>query len=173
MPGLDPLLRAVAAHRPEAVRPGVPAHLTVLYPFLPAEQLTEQTVGRCRELCAGTGPLRLRFDHVEAGPSMVFLAPVPAAPVAALTRSFIAQWPQCPPYGGRFGPEPAPHLTLTLAPGPDTGPGTGPAPGTDPDEGARIAALAEGFLPVETEPAVAVLVELTDSGWAQRAVLPL
>ena len=160
VPSLDPVLDAVAARWPEAVRPGIPAHLTVLYPFVPAGAgLTDRAVERCRELCAGAGPLRVRFERAVVGPAIVSTAPVPAGRAVALARSFTAQWPEFPPYGGRFGPDPHPHVTLALGP--------------DPGRNAEIAAFVNEALPAQADLHTAALVELTERGWRQRALLPL
>lgn len=160
VPGLDPVLDAVAARWPEAVRSGIPAHLTLLYPFVPSGTgLTDRAVERCRELCAGAGPLRVTFERAVVGPAIVSTAPVPADRAVALARSFITEWPEFPPYGGRFGPDPHPHVTLAL--------------GADPARNAEVAALVDGALPVRAELQMAALVELTERGWHQRAVLPL
>lgn len=158
VPELDPVLAVVADRSPDAVRAGVPAHLTLLYPFVPAAGLTGATVDRCRTLCAGAGPLACTFTRTTAGPSMVATAPEPAGPVAALATALRAEWPEHPPYGGRFGTDPDPHVTLAL----------GPVP-----EPAGVTGAADALLPVDAHLRTAVLVELTADGWRERAVLPL
>ncbi len=159
VPGLDPVLRAVADRWPEAVRAGVPAHLTVLHPFVPAGRLGGGTVERCRRICAAAGPLRVTFERAGVGEAIVSTAPVPVGPAAALARAFTAEWPELPPYGGRFGPDPDPHVTLALGPG--------------AARNAEIAAFVDGFLPVAADLRTAVLVELVERGWTERAALPL
>ncbi|ANY08612.1 2'-5' RNA ligase family protein [Pseudonocardia sp. HH130630-07] len=147
------MLRAVAAHRPGAVRDGIPAHLTLLYPFVPADVLTPDTVRRLRDACAATGPVTVGFTRATSTPTMVSVAPEPIAPVAALARRLRDGWPGYPPYGGRFGPDPAPHVTLALDPGPDA---------------AGIVATAGDLLPVRARLDVAALVETTASGWREH-----
>ncbi|ALE73077.1 hypothetical protein FRP1_08175 [Pseudonocardia sp. EC080625-04] len=155
---LDPVLAVIAGRRPDAVRPGIPAHLTLLYPFLPTTEVTEGVVDRCRALSAGTGRLTCRFTRTHVGPTMISTAPEPAGPVAALATALRAQWPDHPPYGGRFGPDPEPHVTLALGPVEDPGGISGPA---------------DTLLPIEAHLDTAVLVELTGDGWRQRATFPL
>ncbi|WP_316690539.1 2'-5' RNA ligase family protein [Pseudonocardia sp. H11422] len=141
------------------MRAGVPAHLTVLYPFMPASVLTEEVVSRCRELCSGTGPLTVRFERCEVAPGIVGLPPVPSGPIEGLTRSFVEEWPDYRPYGGAYGDTPAAHATAAL--------------GAAAEEANAIAAWASALLPVTAELRAAVLVELTASGWAERARLML
>lgn len=159
VPELDPLVDAVAARWPDAVRTGIPAHLTVLYPFVPADRLTDADLARCRELCRGTGPFRVAFRGAAVGPSIVMAPPEPTDGASALTRAFTTAWPGHPPYGGRFGPAPEPHVTLAL--------------GSDRERNAAIAAFAGDLLPVHADLRTAVVVELGAGGWTQRAELPL
>ena len=90
---------------------GLPAHITLLYPFLTARAIggeTEQTLGAL----LGEIPA---FDFVlsEVGrfPGVVYLAPEPAAPFVALTRALVERWPERQPYGGVYE-EIIPHLTV-------------------------------------------------------------
>jgi 2'-5' RNA ligase len=145
VPPLDPLLAA------EASRAGVPAHLTILYPFADAADLTPGIVERCRQLCAATAPVTVTFEDAVVWPEIVATVPSPAAPLAALTRAFTSAFPEYPPYGGRFGADPQPHVTLAVSPD---------------------ATLVAPFAPVRAQLRGAVLVELTESGWNELASLP-
>ena len=90
---------------------GLPAHITLLYPFLAARAL-----GRDAELTLGSllGEIP-SFDFVlsEVGrfPGVVYLAPEPAAPFIALTQALVERWPDHQPYGGAYE-EIIPHLTV-------------------------------------------------------------
>jgi hypothetical protein len=91
---------------------GVPAHVTVVYPFLPPQRVDDDAL---RRLAAAVGTV-LAFTCTLArtdwfGEDAVWLAPEPAAPFRALTRAVWDAFPECPPYGGVHG-EPTPHLTL-------------------------------------------------------------
>ncbi len=90
----------------------MPAHITVLYPFLPEDQITPEVGDQLVQLFAGQSA----FDIVLAGCArfsggVLYLAPRPAQPLRALTRAVVAAWPQTPPYGGLFD-EVVPHLTV-------------------------------------------------------------
>lgn len=89
---------------------GVPAHVTVLYPFRPiVDDATSRTVAG---LAAGVSTFDVHFTTVGrfAG-DVVYLAPEPAAPFRRLTAGATAAFPDCPPYGGTVA-DPVPHLTV-------------------------------------------------------------
>jgi 2'-5' RNA ligase len=91
---------------------GVPAHITVLYPFLPPEQLDDAIL----ESLAAVVATAHAFDFTLArvawfGTEVVWLDPDPAEPLRELTAQVWQRFPQCSPYGGRHA-ELIPHLTI-------------------------------------------------------------
>lgn len=90
---------------------GVPAHVTILFPFLPAERLLPEVHRELAAIAATQAPFEVRFERVGRFPDVVYLAPEPAAPFVALTNAFVARYPELPPYGGAFD-EVIPHLTV-------------------------------------------------------------
>ncbi|MFI6298968.1 2'-5' RNA ligase family protein [Nonomuraea sp. NPDC050790] len=87
---------------------GVPAHVTVLYPFLDAEEVDE---GALRELFGACERFDLVFERAARFPGLVYLVPEPAEPVRRLTEAVVARWPEAQPYRGKHG-EITPHLTV-------------------------------------------------------------
>ncbi len=91
---------------------GIPSHVTILFPFLPATRLDP---GVRRTLCAiaaARQPFEVGFSRVGRFPGVVYLAPEPAEPFVQLTTALVERFPGHPPYGGRFE-EVIPHLTIT------------------------------------------------------------
>ncbi|WP_306214281.1 2'-5' RNA ligase family protein [Actinoplanes sp. RD1] len=91
---------------------GVPAHVTVLYPFLPPDAVDDAVLAALRA-AIGSVP---RFDAnlTEVGwfaDRVVWLAPRPAQPFRDLTAAVWSRFPQAPPYTGEFA-EVVPHLTI-------------------------------------------------------------
>src|SRR2546421_9595939 len=104
---------AVAEHRalldPHA-RIGVPAHITVLYPFVPAPP-DAGVLDRVRELVGAMPAFEYRLTHTAwFGAEVLWLAPEDDRPFRALTSSICAAFPEFLPYQGKF--EPVPHLTI-------------------------------------------------------------
>ena len=93
---------------------GVPAHVTLLYPFLPVETLDDGVVAELRWFFRGIDAFPVRFTSVrhfeEAG--AVWIEPE-SNPLVQLTRALARRWPECPPYSGTIPPdEVIPHLTI-------------------------------------------------------------
>jgi 2'-5' RNA ligase len=95
-----------------AAAAGAPAHVTLLFPFVPVDSLGQEVRRGLAEVAAGCEPFEVRFEAVGRFPGVVYLAPEPAAPFAALTAAIAERFPAYPPYGGAFDAV-IPHLTLT------------------------------------------------------------
>src|SRR5262249_62369631 len=106
---------AVAEHRAKldsSARDGVPAHVTVLYPFLSPALLDDAVLASLAQLFAGVPPFAFTLDRVAwFGDAVVYLGPADPAPFRALTDLAFAGFPSCPPYGGEHA-EVVPHLTI-------------------------------------------------------------
>ena len=115
---------ALTIRIPEAdafVRAPFPAHITVLYPFLPAARITPEVHAELAALFADRPPFVLTFAEFRRYPGVLYLPPAPDHPVRALTRAVRERWPEAVPYRGVFGPEGLdPHLTLANDEGPET-----------------------------------------------------
>lgn len=111
--------RAVGRHRRRldpAAAGGVPAHVTVLYPFVPPERITQGTIDQVRAALAGARAFACTFARVAwFGETVVWLAPEPDEPFRVLTDAVWRRFPDHPPYENAYG-DPDPHLTVGTAP---------------------------------------------------------
>ncbi|MFJ6133729.1 2'-5' RNA ligase family protein [Janibacter terrae] len=90
------------------------AHITALAPFAPAP--TPDQLATVAAIAARTAPITVRLDEIDQFPDgIIHLRPEPDAPLRALTAALAAAFPAFPPYEGRFGRVPVPHLTLDAA----------------------------------------------------------
>jgi hypothetical protein len=92
---------------------GVPAHVTVLYPFAGPDDVDEAALA---ETFAALPAFDFALDRVErfdAGP--VWLHPEPSEHFAALTHAVWQRFPDYPPYEGVFEVV-IPHLTVSDVP---------------------------------------------------------
>jgi 2'-5' RNA ligase len=136
---------------------GIPAHVTILFPFVEPARLGE-IAGRLAELVAGAGAFDLTFRRTARWPELLYLEPEPAEPLVALTHAIEREWPDHPPYGGAHETI-VPHLTV--------------ADSADPALLDRIAADVEPRLPVATHVREAsVFVEDDGGRWPERSRLP-
>ena len=104
------------AHRevyPERIPEQIPFSITLLYPWLPAADVTQVDLERLRAFFAQRPPLEFSLTRVTEFPGVVAYAePEPEDDLRATMRALWALYPHCPPYG-RPGFEPRPHATLT------------------------------------------------------------
>ena len=90
---------------------GVPAHVTLIYPFVPAEAIGASEIATLRMLFGAASSFAFELTSSARFPTMVYLRPVPDEPIRALTASLERAFPAYPPYGGAFD-EVIPHLTV-------------------------------------------------------------
>ncbi len=91
---------------------GVPAHVTVLFPFLPPSLVSDSVVARIEQTLRGVPAFDFALDRTEwFGDQVVWLAPEPDEPFRRLIRTLSDAFPECPPYGGAYD-EQVPHLTI-------------------------------------------------------------
>lgn len=153
----DTLANIRRRHDPAAAK-GVPAHITLLFPFIPVARLDPAVRGELAEIAGSMAPFAVRFADVGRFPGVVYLVPEPADPFAALTASIVSRFPDHPPYAGEHG-EVVPHLTLTDSPG---------AP-LD-----AVAGAARHWLPFSRRiSALELLIEDGAGHWARRWRIPL
>ena len=117
VPATEPAVREHRARLDKAAGDGVPAHITVLYPFVPPAEVGEPLLASLGSMFAGLAAFEFTLDRIGwFGDEVVWLGPGDAAPFTTLTDLVFTAFPSCPPYGGQH-PEVIPHLTIG-----DTGP---------------------------------------------------
>jgi 2'-5' RNA ligase len=138
---------------PSASR-GVPAHVTLLFPFLTADQVGPDGLAFLHDLFATTPPIRARLVEVRSFPQgVLYLAPEPVDWFVSLTQALSARFGLLP-YGG-VHESVTPHLTIVQA--------------GKPAIMAEIAAHVAPRLPIELAVREAWLMEQRDRGYWRRA----
>lgn len=89
----------------------VPAHITVLYPFMPPERIDASVLSAIQMAVARSTPFEFSLEHVGRFPDAVYLSPDPASPFVRLTQCLVRAFPDYQPYGGRFDSV-VPHLSV-------------------------------------------------------------
>lgn len=116
-----------------SARNGMPAHVTVLFPWFRARELSAELLSELGGVAAGCPAFDAGFERVDRFAETLWLAPSPAEPFASLTEAVRRRWPEHPPFEGRFQTV-VPHLTI--------------ADGIDPAAHAHVVADVERRLPV-------------------------
>ncbi|MGH2983149.1 MAG: 2'-5' RNA ligase family protein [Solirubrobacterales bacterium] len=109
------------AHRelyPERVPEQIPLSLTLLYPWIPAESVTEAGMERLRAFFASRPSLEFELIRLDQFPNkVVYAVPEPDDQLRATMRALWTLYPQYPPYREPGG-DPPPHCTLGRLEGP-------------------------------------------------------
>lgn len=114
-----PVPSAEGVLQESAREPGIPAHITLLYPFLAARSIDADTEAALAALLLEIPAFDFALSEIGRFPGVVYLAPEPAGRFVALTEALVTRWPEQQPYGGDY-PEVIPHLTVAYgAPIPD------------------------------------------------------
>jgi 2'-5' RNA ligase len=141
---------------------GMPAHITLLYPFTDSEQLESSQLDRIGKALAAFAPFEAeltRTDRFERpADTVVWLAPDPVEPFAAMADALAAEFPEHAPYGGKYESI-VPHLTVAMSAAQNL---------LD-----AIEADVAGRLPIRIRVYEAALYEHTPDGWKVRTPLPL
>ena len=138
---------------------GVPAHVTLLYPFVPAERLDEHVEARLAAVVGEAESFDFVLERTARFPQILYLAPDPPEPFLRLTEAIAAAWPEHPPYEGVHETV-IPHLTV--------------AESEDPALLDEIAGAVEPALPIRSKVSEALLLEEGEYGfWQPRCRLPL
>jgi 2'-5' RNA ligase len=112
VPEAEPAVRHHREHLDANAPLGIPAHITVLFPFMPPETIDPSALTRLGELFADVSRFRFRLDHTDwFGDDVLWLGPQDPRPFRDLTQRVFRAYPSFPPFGGRFD-DVVPHLTI-------------------------------------------------------------
>ncbi len=114
VPAAEPLVSPWRARFDSSAAYGVPAHVTVVSPFLPDALLSASVLEALRAECAKTAPFEVTFSRVGRFTGVLYLAPEPTRGFRDLTARLVERWPEAPPYGGKHE-DVVPHLTVADA----------------------------------------------------------
>ena len=156
---LPAALARIREREVEVARLDVPAHVTILSPFIEAGALDRRVSATVGEIVARTKAFDVAFNSVrrwppsDYGPGVVWLEPEPAEPFVTLTRALWAEFPDYPPYGGDDDELEA-HLTIAI---------------DDPSRFAAVEEEARWLVPFRRHVnIVALLIEGPDGRWRTR-----
>ncbi|MFD7100998.1 2'-5' RNA ligase family protein, partial [Streptomyces xanthophaeus] len=111
IPEAEPFVRRWRGRLDPSAQAGVPAHVTVLFPFLDASRIDARVEGALADVLGSHQAFDLRFERCGRFPEVLYLLPEPDTQLRQLTEAIADRWPEAPPYGGRFS-EIVPHLTI-------------------------------------------------------------
>ena len=78
---------------------GVPAHLSILVPFMSPELITPEVLARAQAALNGLGRFAFTLNDVGRFEATAYLVPEPAAPFVAMTEALARAFPGFLPFG--------------------------------------------------------------------------
>ena len=161
VPAAEPLVERFRGKYDSSAAVGVPAHVTLLYPFLAPAAVGASEIAALTTLFASARAFEVVFRRcARFGDRVLYLAPEPEAPLLCLMRRIWARWPEAPPYAGTIPRDAVrPHLTVSDS-----------VTGEHLD---RIDLAVAGGLPIATRIDEAQLIENRTGRWTMRATFPL
>ena len=161
VPEAEPLVGALRSRYEATAALGVPAHITILVPFVHPARLTTRVLRAAEQAIADIRAFDFSLGAVCCWPEAVFLAPDPAGPFVALTRSVVRHFPEFAPYAGRH-PDIIPHLTVA----------SGDVNAVQIAE-AELRQRIRGMAPVRASCSQLELIENSSGNWKTRHVMRL
>lgn len=141
---------------------GVPPHVTLVFPFAPAERIDDELIASLSELVSRVEEFDLELRETARFPELLYLVPEPPAPFMQLTGAIVGHFPGYQPYEGAFTlNDLVPHLTVAY----------GDAAFLD-----EVDADVSPKLPIVARVQEAVLLEEVEPDWGRwvvRSRLPL
>lgn len=111
VPEAEACVGALRERHDASVKLGVPAHITVLVPFMAPGLITATVLAQVQAALDAVPSFPFRLARVASFPNAVYLAPEPAQPFVALTQSLVRSFPDYPPFRGEHA-DIVPHLTV-------------------------------------------------------------
>jgi 2'-5' RNA ligase len=141
---------------------GCPAHVGLLYPFKPPDEITQTDFDNLSRCFAPFKPFHFSLAVTRRFPGVLYFAPEPDEPFRRLTFAIWDCFPETPPYGGKY-PDVVPHLTV--------------ANQLADDQLDRIVAelkeASEGQLPISAVASEVALLDTKSGHWQVRATLKI
>lgn len=111
VPAAEPLVADLRARHDATAALGVPAHITLLVPFMDPAHITPAVLTLAQQALARTPAFAFVLGRIGRFPDTAWLAPEPVQPFIDMTLALAAAFPAHPPYGGAFDAV-IPHLTV-------------------------------------------------------------
>jgi 2'-5' RNA ligase len=139
---------------------GVPAHITILWPFLPSASIDGVVLDSLQTIFSVSEEFAFELRATARFPGTLYLAPEPADRFTEITRAVWDAFPSYPPYEGVFDTV-VPHLTTAQG---------------DDDVLAEAESAVRSSLPIAARAREVLLIEEVEpegARWQPRATFPL
>jgi 2'-5' RNA ligase len=112
VPEAEPLVKPFRDRYDPSAAAGMPAHVTLLYPFKHPDEVDQMVLDDLSRRFARCASFGFALSSIRRFPDAVlYLAPEPDEPFRQLTLAIWDRYPETPPYGGKW-PDIVPHLSV-------------------------------------------------------------
>jgi hypothetical protein len=113
VPEAERLVRSFRYRYDPSAKVGMPAHITLLYPFKSPDKIDGVVLDTLRHCFFCFSPFKFSLMINQFAGETLYLAPEPGDPFRELTLGIWGCYPECPPYGGRYSTV-IPHLIVRV-----------------------------------------------------------
>ena len=112
VPEAEGLVQSFRDRYDPAAKAGMPAHITLLYPFKLPNEIDGPVLYTLSQCFSRFQPVKFSLTTINQFPvDTLYLVPEPEKPFRELTLGIWAHYPETPPYRGRYSTV-VPHLTV-------------------------------------------------------------
>jgi len=163
VPEAELLVRSFRSQYDPSAGAGMPAHITLLYPFKPPGEIDHIVLDKLRKCFFGFRPFVFSLSALHHFPDgTLYLAPEPDEPFRRLTSAIWNCYPETPPYGGTYSSI-VPHLTVAQLAGEQQA----------EQVAVEFAPASRGQLPVRATASEIALMDTLTGSWQVRTTIPL
>jgi 2'-5' RNA ligase len=162
VPSAEPFVGDLRERFDATTKLGVPAHITVLVPFMDPQHITPAVLDRAQHALNRVAAFSFSLGRVARFPATAYLAPEPPEPFIAMTKALVDVFSDFQPYGGEHQGVVVPHLTVAHG---------------DPSDAVAVAAELQRRLDasgaIKADCASVVLIENSTGRWEELHVFQL
>ena len=163
VPEAENLVQPFRAKFDPSAAQGMPAHITLLFPFLHPDEIDARVQHELQACFAGRPRFHFSLTTIRRfQPGVLYLVPDPDVPFREITRAIWDGYPETPPYGGKFT-HTIPHLTVAQVEGREL---------LDPVAEAFMRA-SDGKLPIRSTATEVALMDNRSGRWQVRYLFSL
>lgn len=111
VPEAEPVVRFFREKFDPSAALGMPAHITINYPFQAGQSSLPDLFEKLKSLFSKCPPIHFLLGNIDQFPGVLYLEPNPVSPFIELIQAAAREFPESPPYNGEFN-EIIPHLTI-------------------------------------------------------------
>ncbi len=111
IPSADPVIGEWRKKYDHVALHGIPAHITLLFPFKESSQITQEIIKKLEGIFLKVKQFPFTLDRINTFPNVIFLDPNPRDEFIKLIEAIVHIFPENSPYEGKYSSI-NPHATI-------------------------------------------------------------